>query len=848
MISSGRLGALNKLTIAKRIVLLFLVNISITAIISAVSVFYFSVIAQEIEQVAHEDIPLTRHITLISTLQLEQAIHLERAVRYGELMSIGYDTQNKFSKEVGYFNKLDVNVEKELGTTLALLDGFLAIDHQPEALNEFMQVKERLTQLDRLHAEFSALARKTIARLDERQLDEALKHTDKLVEIEDRADNLIIELLHSFEKFTEKSLLAIEAHEKNALRNVIWLIVIATLVASVISYTIIKSIAGPLKRIKEFLVALGHGANIEVPHLKPGTEIGDIYNSLSLIGNNFAAINRTQGCVFIACNGEIEFSNSLFASFISSTPEQLTGKSIDTLIPAIKTTEKQWQQLHTGKPVSGEYQVSINAGREIWINATFNPILDLNNTVTRIILFATDITEDVKQREEVAMLSLVAAKTDNLVVITDANECIEYVNDGFLRLTGYSRDECIGKLPGPLLQGPDTSEETKKQIKRKLQAKQPFYDEILNYTKSGEPYWISMAINPVFDDSGNLVRFVSIQGEVTKNKLISLENERGMQDSVNVLTKMSKGDLTQRMSDDYDGTFDQISSAINETMHKLVEVVAGIRQVADRVDSAADEMYQGNVDISRRTEHAAASLEETSSSMQDLKTQVQQNSESSSQAKQLATLAYNEAERGGSIVGQAVDAMRDINDSSQKISDIIGVIDDIAFQTNLLALNASVEAARAGEQGRGFAVVASEVRNLAGRSAVAAKEIAELIESSARRVEHGVKLVNDSGETLESIVKNVKQVADFINEIVDSSNEQSAGIASIYAAVAQLDEATQKNSALVEQSASVSQSTRDQAQQLVQLLSFFNVSKLNEMTTTVAANEHTNEEQRQLAG
>lgn len=287
------------------------------------------------------------------------------------------------------------------------------------------------------------------------------------------------------------------------------------------------------------------------------------------------------------------------------------------------------------------------------------------------------------------------------------------------------------------------------------------------------------------------------------------------------LSAIAEGDLSKTIDSEYGGSFADLKRDANRSVDQLSDIVQNIRSVASTVDTASREINAGNVDLSQRTERAAASLEETSSSMEEMTASVQQNAQNSFQAKELALSARNQAEIGGEVVGEAVQAMAGINESSRKISDIIGVIDDIAFQTNLLALNASVEAARAGEQGRGFAVVASEVRNLAGRSATAAKEIKDLIEDSVNRVENGAQLVNKSGRTLDEIVDQVKKVTDIVSEISAASQEQSDGIIMVNQAINQLDEATQQNAALVEEASAASHSTIEEVASLIRLIEFF---------------------------
>jgi methyl-accepting chemotaxis protein-1 (serine sensor receptor) len=253
----------------------------------------------------------------------------------------------------------------------------------------------------------------------------------------------------------------------------------------------------------------------------------------------------------------------------------------------------------------------------------------------------------------------------------------------------------------------------------------------------------------------------------------------------------------------------------------LVGVVGNVRQNSESVATASAQIAQGNSDLSSRTEQQASALEETAASMEQLSATVKQNADNAHQARQLALGASAVAVRGGEEVGQVVATMKDINTSSNRIADIISVIDGIAFQTNILALNAAVEAARAGEQGRGFAVVASEVRSLAGRSAEAAREIKSLITASVERVEQGTALVDRAGHTMTEVVASIQRVTDIVGQISSASAEQSAGVAQVGEAIGQLDQATQQNAALVEQSAAAAESLRQQARQLVEAVAAF---------------------------
>ncbi|MES2992924.1 MAG: methyl-accepting chemotaxis protein [Pseudomonadota bacterium] len=298
---------------------------------------------------------------------------------------------------------------------------------------------------------------------------------------------------------------------------------------------------------------------------------------------------------------------------------------------------------------------------------------------------------------------------------------------------------------------------------------------------------------------------------------------RPINQAVDVAEKVAAGDLgseVQVHSHDETGRLLAALKAMNES---LVRIVGTVRISSDSIATGSTQIATGNADLSQRTEEQASALEETAASMEQLGSTVKANAENAHQANQLALSASTVAVKGGEVVGQVVQTMKGINESSKRIADIISVIDSIAFQTNILALNAAVEAARAGEQGRGFAVVASEVRSLAQRSAEAAKEIKSLITASVERVEEGTTLVDQAGRTMTEVVSSIKRVTDIMGEISAASTEQSAGVLQVGEAVSQMDKVTQQNAALVEESAAAADSLRQQAQQLVTAVSVFSL-------------------------
>ncbi|HEY3808633.1 MAG TPA: methyl-accepting chemotaxis protein [Steroidobacteraceae bacterium] len=329
---------------------------------------------------------------------------------------------------------------------------------------------------------------------------------------------------------------------------------------------------------------------------------------------------------------------------------------------------------------------------------------------------------------------------------------------------------------------------------------------------------LGITATPVFESTS--ARIGTVIEWLDRTQEVRVEEE-----VASIVAAAQSGDLRARINaGDKQRFYGKLASGINGLLDSTMQLIEEIKGAATAVCQGAEEISAGTANLSARTEKTAASLEETASSMEQMTATVRQTADNAGHANQLAMAARQQAEKGGTVVGSAVQAMAAINVASKRIADIIGVIDEIAFQTNLLALNAAVEAARAGEQGRGFAVVATEVRNLAGRSATAAKEIKALIQDSVAKVEEGSKLVDESGQTLSEIVSSVKKVTDIVAEIASASREQSAGIEQVNKAVMQMDSTTQQNAALVEQTTAASRGILDHSQALSSLVARYRVS------------------------
>ncbi|WP_228125261.1 methyl-accepting chemotaxis protein [Candidatus Methylospira mobilis] len=402
---------------------------------------------------------------------------------------------------------------------------------------------------------------------------------------------------------------------------------------------------------------------------------------------------------------------------------------------------------------------------------------------------------------------------------------ILYANENFLNPLGYRLDEVKG-LHHRIFVDPDYSESLEyRQFWEKLGRGEYDASQYKRIGKGGKEVWIQASYNPIMDMNGKPFKVVKYATDITEQVKTAQAMKLAVEQTKEVVGAAMDGNLTRNIPmEGKTGVIEQLCSSVNALVGNMFDVITLIKESSDSIASATTEIAAGNQDLSQRTEEQASSLEQTAASMDELTSTVQQNTEHAKQANLLAGSASDIATKGRTVVGNVVDTMNSINESSRKIVDIISVIDGIAFQTNILALNAAVEAARAGEQGRGFAVVAAEVRNLAQRAAAAAKEIKALIDNSVAKVDNGTKLVAQAGETMEAIVISIKRVTDIMSEISAASVEQSSGIAQVNQAITQMDEVTQQNAALVEEAAAAAESLEDQAVNMAKIVARFKLA------------------------
>ena len=555
-----------------------------------------------------------------------------------------------------------------------------------------------------------------------------------------------------------------------------------------------------------------------------GNNIGTVVewvdqSELLLKAGMLDALSRSQAVIEFDPQGNIVDANENFLNAMGYRLEQIQGNHhrmfVDEEYGRSGEYKQFWEDLRKGEFKSGEFKRQTKSGEEIWIQASYNPIYDTAGNVSKVVKYATDITE-AKLQNAYYQGQIEAIGKSQAVIEFELDGKIITANDNFLNAMGYSLDEIKGKHHSLFVEPEYKVSPEYRTFWDQLGSGQHMAGEYKRLAKGGREVWIQATYNPIFDSSGRPFRVVKYATDITSRKV-------AINDIQAVMMELSQGNLQVSLQEEKLGDFKELGVSINGFIEELKDTITQIRSAVETITGASSEIASGNADLSSRTEQQASSLEETASSMEELTSTVKLNAENADQASSLASQASTVAVDGGKLIGEVVNTMSSINDSAQKISDIIGVIDGIAFQTNILALNAAVEAARAGEQGRGFAVVASEVRTLAQRSAEAAKDIKELISDSVGKISNGNELVGKSGDTMQEVVDAIKRVNDIMSEIAAASAEQSSGIEEISKAVNQMDEMTQQNAALVEQAAAAAESMNSQADQLSERVSQFQV-------------------------
>lgn len=531
------------------------------------------------------------------------------------------------------------------------------------------------------------------------------------------------------------------------------------------------------------------------------------------------AIDKSQAVIEFDVHGNILTANDNFLATVGYSLEEIQGKHHRIFVTEDERESDEyrsfWEKLAQGQFYSGEFHRVAKDGSDIWIQATYNPILDINGKPMKVVKYASNITEQ-KVRNAYYEGQLDAIGKSQAVIEFNMDGIIQTANENFLKTVGYTLSEIKGKHHSMFVESSYRASHEYAAFWESLREGNFETGEYKRIGKGGSEIFIQASYNPILDHNGKPFRVVKFATDVTGRT-------EAVEEIKEVMTRLTQGDLTAHIDHALHGEFASLGESINQFIDEMRSTITNINEAVETINVASGEIATGNADLSSRTEQQASSLEETASSMEELTGTVKLNAENAEQANGLASQASQIATQGGEVIADVVKTMTLINDSAQEISDIIGVIDGIAFQTNILALNAAVEAARAGEQGRGFAVVASEVRSLAQRSAEAAKDIKELISDSVSKIASGNQLVVRSGDTMSEVVTAIKRVNDIMSEIAAASSEQAAGIEEVGKAVVQMDEMTQQNAALVEEAAAAADSLKHQSLQLSERVAVFEV-------------------------
>jgi methyl-accepting chemotaxis protein len=555
----------------------------------------------------------------------------------------------------------------------------------------------------------------------------------------------------------------------------------------------------------------------------------------------FDAINRSRAIIEFTPDGEILTANKNFLDLVGYSLDEIKGKHHSVFIdPAERNSpayKEFWDRLRGGEFASDQFRRIGKGGKVVWLQAIYNPVLDAKGRVVKVVKFATDIT---------AQKILMADYEGQIAAISKAQAVIEFDLDGtirsanpnFLAAVGYDLGEVKGRHHSMFVDPADRDSAEYKRFWEKLRRGEYDSGRYRRLAKGGREIWLQASYNPILDADGRPTKVIKFATDVTE-QVKAARVEVVVKEVKNAVQAARERDLTARVNipDEASVDIQDLCAGVNELLETLVDIVAAVRSAAHEAVGASSAITDGSRDLASRTEQQAASLEETAATTEELAASVNASAQSSRQAVSLAQQAMGVADSGGSIVRKAVEAMGRIEQASQRISDITSVIDEIAFQTNLLALNAAVEAARAGDAGKGFAVVASEVRSLAQRSSEAAKDISTLIVGSVTQVSDGVKLVREAGEALEKIVGASREVSATVGDISTASAEQATGIGEMSQALAHLDQITQNNAALAEESAAAAESLKRHIEDLNGLVAQYRIGRQEDLAPRAATTE-----------
>lgn len=562
-----------------------------------------------------------------------------------------------------------------------------------------------------------------------------------------------------------------------------------------------------------------------------------------------AVLDKVQTIIEFTPDAIVITANENFLQLFGYALEEIVGKHNDIFIDDVTKKTKEyrelWASLARGESHVIRTKVVARDGADMWLSVSYNAVVTAQGETVRIVAFVTDITKSEKRNNE-RKAKLAALDRVEAIIEFSLDGTVLDANENFLKVMGYRLEEIVGKHHNMFVDPAYVRSDAYRQHWDGLRSGRVMAGKFPRIAKDGHEVWIQASYNPLLDLDGKPYKVVKFATDISaledERRQVEKEREARAVEQAHVvrtiaggLRHMASGDLTSRINEAFSGDYEELRKDFNLAVDRLQETMKTVLSASHAIGNGAVEISRAAEDLSHRTEQQAASLEETAAALEQITATVKKTASNASHASEIVAVAKTAAETGGEVVGSVIAAMSNIEQSSKQITDIIGVIDEIAFQTNLLALNAGVEAARAGDAGRGFAVVAQEVRALAQRSSEASREIKALIKASGEHVGSGVRLVGESGEALKKIVDQVVEINALVNEMAQAAQQQSTGIEEVNAAVTQMDQVTQQNAAMVEESTAASRNLADETKELAELVSYFKVGQETAIARSMAA-------------